>query len=333
MWMNVLAMVLAYLLGAIPFGFLIVRLAQGRDIREMGSGNIGATNVLRSGKKWQGVLTLLLDGGKGYLAVKVAGWLLGPDAWAWMTLAALLAVFGHIYTVFLRFKGGKGVATGAGAYLALTPLGTATTLVLFALVVLTTRYVSLGSMLATGLFPLWAYLWGEGAGHMVVIWGAIPGALLIISRHGDNIRRLLKGEERKIGQKKDGGTGGSKPNIEHRTSNVEHRSQSANPNPRTHHKDTKDTKTGPGIWGLGHGPIRNPQSEINMELRNSGNSDPNPQSEPRSDVRSPMSEDSNSQSEIRDPQSETNMELRNSGQRFPIRNPQSAIRNRPSPEF
>ena len=268
MWMNVLAMVLAYLLGAIPFGFLIVRLAQGRDIREMGSGNIGATNVLRSGKKWQGVLTLLLDGGKGFLAVKVAGWLLGPDAWTWMTLAALLAVFGHIYTVFLRFKGGKGVATGAGAYLALTPLGAATTLVLFALVVLTTRYVSLGSMLATGLFPLWAYLWGEGAGHMVVIWGAIPGALLIISRHGENIRRLIRGEERKIGQKKEAPAGveSGNPNVERPTSNAQHRTQTANRNPDPHHKGTKGTKRGSGFQSA----LRNPQSEINMELRNSG---------------------------------------------------------------
>jgi glycerol-3-phosphate acyltransferase PlsY len=247
MWMNALAMVLAYLLGAIPFGFLIVRLAQGRDIREMGSGNIGATNVLRSGKKWQGVLTLLLDAGKGFLAVKVAGWLLGPDAWTWMTLAAFVAVFGHIFTVFLRFKGGKGVATGCGAYLALTPYAVVTTLGLFALVVLSMRYVSLGSILATGLFPLWGYLWGEGTGHLVVIWGSIPGALLIISRHAENIQRLFRGEERKIGQKKDE----SKPNLEHRT-------QAANRDSELHHKGTEDTKTKPGFQSA----IRNPQSAI-----------------------------------------------------------------------
>ncbi len=310
MWMNVLAMVLAYLLGAIPFGFLIVRLAQGRDIREMGSGNIGATNVLRSGKKWQGVLTLLLDGGKGFLAVKVAGWLLGPDAWTWMTLAALLAVFGHIYTVFLRFKGGKGVATGAGAYLALTPLGAATTLVLFALVVLTTRYVSLGSMLATGLFPLWAYLWGEGAGHMVVIWGAIPGALLIISRHGDNIRRLIKGEERKIGQKKEG----SKPNIEHPTSNIEHRMQAANRDPELHHKGTKDTKKGSGPQSA----IRNPQSAIG------------PIRDPQSTIRTTNHTNHTKGFPIRNPGRNPMSEVRNPG--VPIRNPKSAIRNWPSPE-
>ena len=298
MWMNALAMVLAYLLGAIPFGFLIVRLAQGRDIREMGSGNIGATNVLRSGKRWQGVLTLLLDAGKGFLAVKVAGWLLGPDAWTWMTLAAFVAVFGHIFTVFLRFKGGKGVATGCGAYLALTPYAVVTTLVLFALVVLSTRYVSLGSMLATGLFPLWGVLWGEGAGHMVVIWGSIPGALLIISRHRENIRRLFKGEERKIGQKK----GECKPNIEHRTSNIEHRTQTANRDPELHHKGTEDTKTKPGFQSA----IRNPKSAINLELRNSGKMVPirNPQfairnwtsPEPRipmSDVRCPPRGDRN----------------------------------------
>jgi len=191
-------LVLAYFLGSIPFGFIIVRLGEGKDVRKAGSGNIGATNVLRTGKKWEGILTLLLDAGKGYLAVTITRWALGPQAWGAMTAAAFLAVFGHIFTVFLRFKGGKGVATGCGAYLALTPYGVLTTLVLFVVVVALTRYVSLGSIFATALFPLWSCLWGYGAGHMIVIYGAIPGALLIILRHSANIIRLLRGQEHKI---------------------------------------------------------------------------------------------------------------------------------------
>jgi glycerol-3-phosphate acyltransferase PlsY len=219
--MIALSMLMAYLLGAIPFGYLIVRFAQGQDIRQVGSGNIGATNVLRSGRKWQGLLTLLLDGGKGYLAVCVARWLLGPDAWAWMTLAAFMAVFGHIFTVFLGFKGGKGVATGCGAYLAITPYAVLTTLAVFALMVLATRYVSLGSIVATGLFPLWAWLWGYGAGHMEVVWAALPGVLLIIWRHSENIRRLIRGTERKLGQKKKE-TGNEEKETERGTLNAEH---------------------------------------------------------------------------------------------------------------
>jgi len=196
-----LLIVISYFLGAIPFGYLIVRITQGRDIRTVGSGNIGATNVMRS-NKWQGVLTLLLDAGKGYLAVVIARWLMGPEAYVWITIAAFAAVFGHIFTVFLHFKGGKGVATGCGAYLAIMPWAVTTTLVVFALVILLTRYVSLGSILATGLFPLWAYLYGYGDNHMFVVWGAIPGAALIISRHHENIRRLIRGTERKVGAKK-----------------------------------------------------------------------------------------------------------------------------------
>lgn len=195
---GVLVLVLAYLIGSIPFAYLVVRGFQGSDIRAVGSGNVGATNVLRTGKKWQGVLTLFLDAGKGYLAVCIARWILGPDAYAWITAAAFMAVFGHIFTVFLRFKGGKGVATGCGAYLALTPVAVVTTLVVFVLVILLTRYVSLGSIVATALFPLWGYLYGYGDGHMVVILGAIPGALLIVAKHHSNIHRLLTGQENRL---------------------------------------------------------------------------------------------------------------------------------------
>jgi len=202
MVLEFLMLIVAYILGAIPFGFIIVKLVQRQDIRTIGSGNIGATNVLRSGKKLQGVITLLLDAGKGALAVLLTGWVLAGSSpeWiaVWQSLAAVAAIVGHIFPVFLHFRGGKGVATGCGAYMAIIPIAVITTLVVFALVVLTTRYVSLGSILATGLFPLWAYLYGYGDTSMFIIWYGIIGALLIISRHRDNIVRLIKGNENRM---------------------------------------------------------------------------------------------------------------------------------------
>lgn len=184
--------VIGYLLGSIPFGFVIVRLTAGSDIREQGSGNIGATNVFRR-SRWAGLATLLLDGGKGYLAVLVARWMGGDPAW--QAIAALAAILGHVFTVWLRFKGGKGVATGCGAYLAICPSAVLTTLIVFVLTVALTRYISLASILATGAFPLWAYLYGEPTS--VLVWGAM-GALVIILKHHQNIRRLLSGTESKF---------------------------------------------------------------------------------------------------------------------------------------
>ncbi len=181
--------VIGYLLGSIPFGFLIVRLTAGTDIRKQGSGNIGATNVFRR-SRWAGLGTLLFDGGKGYLAVLIARWMGGDPAW--QAIAALAAILGHVFTVWLRFKGGKGVATGCGAYLAICPGAVVTTLVVFILTVALTRYISLASILATGAFPLWAYLYGEPTS--VLLWGAL-GASVIILKHHQNIRRLLAGTE------------------------------------------------------------------------------------------------------------------------------------------
>ncbi len=182
----------AYLLGSIPFGYLLVRSAEGKDIRSLGSGNIGATNVFRS-NRLTGILTLLLDAGKGYLAVLIAGWLGGNPEW--QAVAALFAIIGHIFTVWLRFKGGKGVATGCGAYLALSPLAVLTTLGLFVLVLLITRYISAASIAGTGFFPFWAYVYGEPA--TVLLW-AVLGAALIIAKHHQNIRRLISGTENKF---------------------------------------------------------------------------------------------------------------------------------------
>jgi glycerol-3-phosphate acyltransferase PlsY len=192
MKLQLLTLAVAYLLGSIPFGYLIVRMTQDDDIRRQGSGNIGATNVYRK-SRWAGIATLLLDGGKGYLAVIVAAWLLGDPVW--QAIAALGAIVGHIFPVWLRFKGGKGVATGAGSYLAVCPEAVITTLVLFAAVVALSRYISLASILATGAFPLWAFLYGESAA--VIFWGVV-GSGIIILKHRENIRRLLAGTENKF---------------------------------------------------------------------------------------------------------------------------------------
>jgi acyl phosphate:glycerol-3-phosphate acyltransferase len=184
---------ISYLLGSIPFGYLLVRSTEGKDIRAFGSGNIGATNVFRT-SRLAGILTLVLDAGKGYLAVALAGGLM-TDNMEWPAIAAVCAIIGHVFTVWLRFRGGKGVATGCGAFLALSPLAVLTTLVLFLVVLFLTRYISASSIAATALFPLWAYLFKLPA--PVLFW-SIPGALLIIMKHHQNIRRLIAGTENKF---------------------------------------------------------------------------------------------------------------------------------------
>jgi glycerol-3-phosphate acyltransferase PlsY len=184
--------VFSYLLGSIPFGFLLVKYSQGKDIRSFGSGNIGATNVFRKSRV-TGILTLLLDAGKGALAVAIAGWLSGSPVW--MAIAAVSAIAGHIFPLWLKFKGGKGVATGCGAFLVLSPLAVLTTLGLFVLVAVTTRYVSAASIVATAMYPVWAYIYGETI--PVLMWAAI-GALLIVAKHHRNIRRLFTGTENKF---------------------------------------------------------------------------------------------------------------------------------------
>jgi glycerol-3-phosphate acyltransferase PlsY len=183
---------LAYLLGSIPFGFLLVRLGEGKDIRRYGSGNIGATNVYRRSRA-AGILTLALDAAKGTLAVLAAGWLGG--GMEWQAVAALFAIAGHVFTPWLRFKGGKGVATGCGAFLALSPLAVATTLAVFALVLALSRYISAASMTAAAAFPLIARFYGAPA--PVLLWASM-GVVLIIARHHENIRRLRAGTENRF---------------------------------------------------------------------------------------------------------------------------------------
>ena len=183
---------LSYLLGSIPCGYLLVRCMKGQDIRAFGSGNIGATNVFRK-SRLTGILTLLLDAGKGYLAVALAGWLGGNMEWH--AIAAISAIVGHIFTVWLKFKGGKGVATGCGAFLALSPWAVLTTLVSFVVILILTRYISAASIIATAFFPFLALIYGEPV--PVLLW-TIPGVLLIIVKHHQNIRRLFAGTENKF---------------------------------------------------------------------------------------------------------------------------------------
>src|SRR5438045_3866811 len=201
-----------YFLGAIPFGFLLVKFFRGEDIRLSGSGNIGATNVARSGAKGLGLATLVLDALKGFLAVWFAS-LLGTSAYNscgagvacvpathLMAAAALASVLGHIFPVWLRFRGGKGVAVAVGAFGLLFPKALLVAFVLFVLVVGITRYVSLGSILAAMIFPVAAYFL-EGAKLPLVLLVSAIGALIVL-KHSQNIRRLLAGNENRFGAKK-----------------------------------------------------------------------------------------------------------------------------------
>ncbi len=209
--------VVSYLLGSIPFGYLLVRMFRGQDVRQTGSGNIGATNVARTGSKGLAIATLLLDALKGYGAVALAAWLpdhlamsVSPTTHASLSvsdpnsryvlaaLAALFAILGHMFPVWLRFKGGKGVATALGAFLALAPLAVLVSLVVFVVAVALARYVSLGSILAAVVFPFaawWLSPFVRATTTMVLLAAT---SLLIIVRHKDNIRRLLAGTENRF---------------------------------------------------------------------------------------------------------------------------------------
>jgi glycerol-3-phosphate acyltransferase PlsY len=181
-----------YLIGGIPFGYILVRLTTGRDVRTAGSGNIGATNVLRTTGRALAIATLLLDILKGLFAVWLMGHFTGNSP-GWMSAAALAVMFGHAFPVFLKFRGGKAVASFIGAFLWLTPVPLFAVLVLFVIVVAATRYISLGSILAAGLFPfgVWLILHPEWP---VVAAAAIAGAF-IIWRHRANIARIRAGTE------------------------------------------------------------------------------------------------------------------------------------------
>ncbi len=206
MSLYLIVVIVAYLLGSIPFGFLLVWLVRKEDIRAKGSGNIGATNVLRSGAKGLGILTFVLDGSKGYAAVAVADFLgRAKDSTTLNHLAivaGLFVILGHMFPVWLHFKGGKGVATAFGVFLALCPWAALAAFVLWLVLTALTRYVSLASIVAAFVLPfltLWMspgkYSYLSGAAVFVCCW-------MVIAKHRQNIVRLLQGTENRFGATK-----------------------------------------------------------------------------------------------------------------------------------
>ena len=203
-----LIILLAYLVGSIPFGYLIVKLRGEGDVRETGSGGTGATNVTRRAGRAAGVLTLALDAAKGAVAVALARWLLRDDSGAdwWVAGAAIAAIAGHVFPVWLGFRGGKGVATGLGVFACLAPLAVLCVAPVFVAVVWATRYVSLGSITASAALPLFVWLFGGRGGATAatttaltpLLAAAVAGAALIIFMHRANIGRLLRGTESKL---------------------------------------------------------------------------------------------------------------------------------------
>jgi acyl phosphate:glycerol-3-phosphate acyltransferase len=189
---GLLAIVIAYLLGAIPFGYLVTRFTTGKDVRSEGSGNIGATNVLRAAGRGAAVLTLILDMAKGFGAVWIAGWLTGGSS-GWMADAALAVMAGHAFPIFLGFKGGKAVATFFGAFLYLTPIPALAALIVFVIVVVVTRHISAGSVLASAAFPLGVWLIQHATLNEVL--AAVVAAFIVVYRHKENMRRIRAGKE------------------------------------------------------------------------------------------------------------------------------------------
>jgi len=183
----------SYLLGSIPFGYILIRLLRGEDIRQTGSGNIGATNVSRTSPAL-GVVTLVLDALKGLAAVALTRTFF-PGSVLLPAVAALFSILGHVFPVWLRFRGGKGVATGLGSFVMLAPKAVLVAIAVFVAVVLVFRHVSLGSIIAVALFPLLAWqLNGYGDTPAALICMTIA-SILIIAKHHENIRRLFSGTE------------------------------------------------------------------------------------------------------------------------------------------
>ncbi len=193
----------SYLLGSIPFGYLLVRIFRGEDVRLTGSGNIGATNVSRKSPAL-GVVTLLLDALKGSTAVALAagfGPMDAPRPYGLMSLAALLAVVGHIFPIWLKFRGGKGVATGLGSFLVIAPKAVLLAAGIFFMVVLLFRYVSLGSILSVAAFPILVWRRHDYGNSSTALAFMSMASLLIVTKHHANIRRLLAGTENRFGSK------------------------------------------------------------------------------------------------------------------------------------
>jgi acyl phosphate:glycerol-3-phosphate acyltransferase len=184
---------IGYLLGSIPFGYLLVLIFHGEDVRKLGSGNIGATNVSRK-SPWLGLLTLLLDAGKGFAAVILTMRFFPSPLWM-PGLAAFAAIVGHSFSIWLKFGGGKGVATGLGSFLPLTPKTILVLIVIFLAIAAISRYVALASIVSVALFPAiaWALEPYRDAPPMLTLMAA--SSILIIARHHENIRRLMSGTE------------------------------------------------------------------------------------------------------------------------------------------
>lgn len=195
---------LSYLLGSIPFGYLLVRIFRGEDVRQIGSGNIGATNVSRKSPVL-GALTLLLDALKGTAAVVlayiVADRMVAIPALEQLALAALFAVVGHMFPVWLKFRGGKGVATGLGAFALIAPKAVLIAVVVFIAVVAISRYVSLGSIVAVSAFPFAAWLIGQFHLSTEALALISLASVLILIKHRENMRRLWAGTENRLGAK------------------------------------------------------------------------------------------------------------------------------------
>ena len=205
---GLLAVVIAYLLGAIPFGYLVVRFSTGKDVRAAGSGNIGATNVLRTTGRIQGVATLALDIAKGFAAVWIAAELT-ENSPLWTSAAALAVMAGHSFPVFLRFKGGKAVASFIGAFLYLTPEPMLATLVLFIAIVAGTGYISAASVIAAGTFPLGVWLILHPP--LEVLSASLVAGAFIVYRHKANLDRIHAGTENVF---RWGGAGPERPSQE-----------------------------------------------------------------------------------------------------------------------
>lgn len=207
----------SFLLGSIPFGYLLVRIFRKRDIRKFGSGNIGATNVARTGSKGLAILTLLLDALKGYAAVAFAHWYaartsveassglyattekLTPEIVTMLVaLAGLCAILGHMFTPWLGFEGGKGVATAVGAFAAIAPRAVLVSLALFIIIVAITRYVSLGSVLGAIAFPIACWWLAPNMRDPIAMSLIVISSLLIVLRHRANLKRLFAGSENRL---------------------------------------------------------------------------------------------------------------------------------------
>lgn len=215
MW-PVALIVASYLIGSIPFSYLVVRMVAGADIRQHGSRNVGATNVARSFGKLPGVIALVLDLAKGYGAVALARWMVAQPQWPfsgtgasplesremWIALAGLVAVIGHVFPVWLRFHGGKGVATAAGVFLALDSMVFAAGALVFLIVIIASRYVSLASIVSAASMPLFFRFLANNAPFWRIVISVVI-ALIVILKHHSNIARLAQRRERKLGQRKE----------------------------------------------------------------------------------------------------------------------------------